>query len=93
MDAQTAAELREAKRAAAKVLREHGVHAQVVVDAGAPTSPHPGVRAFPLGIPSLRHRGFPGPGSPRCRRQRPPVPPAGTASSSRTQPVRPTTRG
>jgi hypothetical protein len=43
MDAQAASELRQAKHAAAKVLREHGVNAQVVVDANQPRSPLPGV--------------------------------------------------
>jgi hypothetical protein len=43
MDAQAAAELRDAKRAAARTLAEHGVHAQVVVDANeCPSSPPPG---------------------------------------------------
>jgi hypothetical protein len=40
MDAQAAAELRQAKAEAARVLREHGVHAQVVVDA----NDHPSAR-------------------------------------------------
>jgi hypothetical protein len=40
-DAQIAAELRQAKRAAAKLLREHGVNALVTVDANQPQSPHP----------------------------------------------------
>lgn len=39
-DAQANAELRQARRAAARVLREHGVHAQVVVDANQPASGH-----------------------------------------------------
>jgi hypothetical protein len=45
MDLQAASELRVAKREAAKVLREHGVEAVVVVDANAPESqsPSPGV--------------------------------------------------
>jgi hypothetical protein len=76
MDAQTAAELREAKRAAAKVLREHGVHAQVVVDAGAPTSPHPGGQSLSPGdteppAPGVSRTGFP------------PVPEAAAPSPSR----------
>jgi hypothetical protein len=36
MDARAAAELRVAKQAAIQVLRDHGVHAQVVVDASQP---------------------------------------------------------
>jgi hypothetical protein len=36
MDMQAAAELRVARAAAAKVLREHGVNAQVVIDANEP---------------------------------------------------------
>jgi hypothetical protein len=36
MDMQAAAELRQAKAAAVRVLREHGVNAQVVVDASQP---------------------------------------------------------
>jgi hypothetical protein len=48
-DAQIAAELRQAKRAAAKVLREHGVNALVTVDANVPQSPHPGGQSLSPG--------------------------------------------
>jgi hypothetical protein len=41
MDAQSASELRAARREAAAVLRRHGVHAMVTVDSNAPDSPHP----------------------------------------------------
>jgi hypothetical protein len=50
MDAQAAAELRTAKRDAARVLREHGIHSQVVVDSnGGPPSPHPGGQSLSPG--------------------------------------------
>jgi hypothetical protein len=45
MDMRAASELRQAKREAARVLAEHGVHAQVVIDSNATESPHPGPAA------------------------------------------------
>jgi exonuclease VII large subunit len=42
MDMQAAAELRQAKATAVRVLREHGVNAQVVVDASQPRPQLPG---------------------------------------------------
>jgi hypothetical protein len=52
MDAAASAELRDAKRAAARVLAEHGVHAQVVIDANEPKSPHPGALTVSPGAAS-----------------------------------------
>jgi hypothetical protein len=41
MDHEAAKELAAARRAAARVLAEHGVHAQIVIDSNAYESPHP----------------------------------------------------
>jgi hypothetical protein len=49
MDMQANANLREAKREAAKVLQSYGVGAQVTIDAGHPPSPPPGRLAAPPG--------------------------------------------
>jgi hypothetical protein len=71
MDLRAASELRAAKREAAKVLREHGVHAQVVVDANATESPHPGPAAGGAPPPTSQAQGMAPAGSEGAARANP----------------------
>lgn len=76
MDMQAAAELRQARREAAKVLADHGIHAQVVVDSNQPAPRliwprRPGSRLPRRGLarsPHLRRGRRHDPGVPRSGR-------------------------